>query len=179
MASCGSMYSTSLTLCFIHAICRSSLEPVLKPSHTEVNVLCKVLETLRTIFMKLVWVFSCLISVYFLPPKSEYCLKYPVLKHSQSGLPPMWKTKFSAQEKLTDKIMVGNHYQLTLCNIPKEKHHCSERFNPVFRQQRTKTRGCKVKSSKNFLLLIFFRNVMFDRVVSILTSIDCAHYLIH
>ena len=120
------------------------------------------------------------INIYFLPPKSEYCLKYPVIKHSQSGLPPLWKTKFSAQDKLTDKIMVGNHYQLTPCNIPKEKHYCSGRFNLFFRQQRRKTRGCKVKISKNFLLLIFLEMpFMSGRVVSSLTSIDGAHYLIH
>lgn len=126
MASCASMYCTHLTWCVIHAIRRFSLQPILKPSHTEVNVLCRVLGNLRTIFMKLVWVFSCLISGYFLPPKSEYSLKYLVLKHSQSGFPPMWKTKLSAQDKFTDKIMVGNHYQLTPYNIPKEKRYCSE-----------------------------------------------------
>ena len=179
MASCGSMYSTGLIWCIIHAIRRSSLEPILKQSHRIVNVQFQVFGTIRTIFMKLAWVFSCLISVYFLPPKSKYCLKYPVLKHSQSGLPPTWKTKFSAQDKLTDKIMVGSHYQLTPCNIPKEKHHCSERFNPIFRQQRRKTRGCKIKSNKNFLFLIFLEiPFMFGRVVPRLTSIDGAHYLI-
>jgi len=43
-------------------LCKSFLEPPAKTIHVEVNVLCAALETLRTMFVKLVQVFFCLMS---------------------------------------------------------------------------------------------------------------------
>jgi len=40
----------------LYMLCRSFLEPTAKTIHAEVNVLCAVLETLRTMFVKLVQV---------------------------------------------------------------------------------------------------------------------------
>jgi hypothetical protein len=39
------------------ALCKSVLEPVAQPRHDAEHVLCKLLGTLRTIFIKLVRVF--------------------------------------------------------------------------------------------------------------------------
>jgi hypothetical protein len=62
-ASDGSTYCTCLTWCIILALCSYVLEPIAEPSHPEASALCKVLGTLRTIFIKLVRLISCIIDV--------------------------------------------------------------------------------------------------------------------
>jgi hypothetical protein len=48
------LYCAYSTWCAKRTLCGFVLEPIAKPSHTEASVLCEILGTLRTIFMKVV-----------------------------------------------------------------------------------------------------------------------------
>jgi hypothetical protein len=52
--SCRSTHFTYLKLSIIRALLSFVFEPITKPSHTEENMLCKVLGNLRTILWKTV-----------------------------------------------------------------------------------------------------------------------------
>jgi len=52
-SSCCSTYCTCATWCVVRTLCRSVLEPVVNPSHTEASVLGKEPGTLRTAFIEL------------------------------------------------------------------------------------------------------------------------------
>lgn len=54
---CSSTHCTCLTWCIICTMHRSIFERIAKPWYTEARVLSKQTGNLRTIFMKLVWVF--------------------------------------------------------------------------------------------------------------------------
>lgn len=50
--SCGSRHWTCLTLCVILTVRRFVLETIAKTSHTETKLLCRILGSLKKIFMK-------------------------------------------------------------------------------------------------------------------------------